>query len=49
MQKRKRRPTANEASRNFQGQETNFGKLLLVYFMRPTDLEALGAKSPFGA
>ena len=49
MQKGKRRPTASEASRKFQGLETNFGKLLLVYFMRPPDLEALGAKSPFGA
>ena len=27
----------------------NFGKLLLVYFMRPPDLEALGVMRPLGA
>ena len=32
-----------------QGLEINIGKLLLVYFMRPPDLEALGVLRPLGA
>ena len=32
---------------NFQGQEINLGKLLLVYSMRPQNLEALGAMRSF--
>ena len=33
----------------FQGLEINFGKLLLVYFMRPPDLEAMSVMSPYAA
>ena len=34
---------------NVQGLEVNFGKLLMVYFMRPSDREALGVMRPLGA
>ena len=31
---------------NFQGQEINFGKSLLVYFLRPPDLEIMNVMRP---
>ena len=34
---------------NVQGLEINFGKLLLAYFTRLPDLEALGVMRPLGA
>ena len=34
---------------NFQGLEINFRKLLLVFFMRPSDLRASGIMRPLGA
>ena len=37
-----------KGAENFQGLEINFGKTLLVYFMRPLDFEALGAMRPLG-
>ena len=48
-QKRKMSPPAREAIENSQDLEISFGKLLLVYFMRPPDLEAFGARRPLGA
>ena len=33
---------------NVQGLAISYGKLLLVYFMRPPDLEVLGVKRPLG-
>ena len=39
----------SEASRKFAGSRINFEKLVLVYFMRSPDLEALGVMRSFGA
>jgi len=36
----------SEASRTISGFRNNSGKLLLVYFMRPSDPEDLGAMRP---
>ena len=47
-QKRNARSPASETSRIFQGLAINFGRLLLVYFMRPPDLEGLGVVRPHG-
>ena len=48
--KRERRdPLREMRAENFQGLEINFGKLLLVYFMRPPDLEVLGDMRSLGA
>ena len=42
------RPPASGASRKFQDLEISYGKLLLVYFTRPPDLEALSDMRPRG-
>ena len=48
--KRERRgPLQAKRAENSQGLEINFGKLLLVYFVRPPDLEALGDMRSLGA
>ena len=47
-QKGKKRALRVKRVGNFQGLEVNFGKLLLVYLMRPPDLEALGVMRPLG-
>ena len=44
----RRGPLRAKRAENFQGLETKFGKLLLVYFMRPSDLEALGVMRLLG-
>ena len=41
-QNRKTTPLRAKREGNFLSREINFGKLLLVHFMRPPDLEALG-------
>ena len=41
-------PLRAKIAENFQGLECNFGKLLLVYFIRPPDLEDLGVMKPHG-
>ena len=41
-------PLRAKRAENFQGLEINFGKILLVYFMSPPDLEVLGIMRPFG-
>ena len=47
--KRERRsPLQAKRAENFQSLQINFGKLLLVYFMRPPDLESLGAMRSLG-
>ena len=38
-----------EREEHFQGLESNFGKAMLVYFMRPPDLEAFDVMRPLGA
>ena len=48
-QKRKMSPPSSEASTKFSGSRIKFGKLLVVYFMRPSDLEALNAVRSLGA
>ena len=48
--KRERRaPLRAKGAENSQSLEINFGKLLLVYFMRPPDVEAQGVMRPLGA
>ena len=44
---RNQRPRGKRERRgHFQGLKINFGKLLLVYFMRPSDLDALVVMRP---
>ena len=41
-QKERPGPLRAVQAENFQGLEINFDKIVLVYFMRPSDLEGLG-------
>ena len=41
-------PLRAKRAENFHGLEINYGKLLLVYSMRPLEFEALGFKRPWG-
>ena len=43
------RPLRAKRAENFQGLEINFGKLLLVYFMKPPDHKVLSVMRPLGA
>ena len=47
-QKRRTKAPAREMSRKFSGPRNYLWKLLLVYCMRPPDLEALDVVKPFG-
>ena len=44
----RRGPLRAKRADKFQGIELNFEKLLLIFFMRPPDLEALGIMRPWG-
>ena len=46
--KRKGRSVRGKQVENLQGTEINFGKLPLVYYMRPPDLEILGVMRLLG-
>ena len=48
-EKGKKRPLRAKRAENFHGREISFGQLLLAYFMKLPDFEALGVVRPLGA